>query len=481
MAVVGAKNFKPGSVYCGNGSDEAIVLDPNAPLRSARALIKQKYQKGDYRTLHHHAGVFYEWSGTCYPPADNAAIRAEVYDFLEKAQRPNGKPFQPTSHKVNNVLDALRAESNVSSTTVAPPAWLEYTPDLPPHEIIACSNGLLHLPTRELMPATPAFFSHNAVDFAFDPKAPSPCRWLTFLDELWSQDQESKDTLQELFGYFLTSDTRQQKVAMIVGPKRSGKGTTARVLTQVLCQANVCAPTLASLSQNFGLAPLIGKQLAIISDARLGSRSDQHAIVERLLSVSGEDGITVDRKYLPAWTGQLPARFLLLTNELPRLADASGALASRFIVLTLSESFYGREDPALTDRLLHELPGIFNWSLDGWGRLQERGHFEQPKSSQESILELEDLSSPVGAFVRERCVIDPTEEVSCDVLYSRWRTWCEDHGRTHPGTTQSFGRDLRAVVPSLRRGQKRQDDGSRPGFYYGIGTLGSLSRIGTRV
>jgi hypothetical protein len=36
---------------------------------------------------------------------------------------------------------------------------------------------------------------------------------------------------------------------------------------------------------------------------------------------------------------------------------------ARFIVLVLIHSFYGREDLGLTDRLLTELPGIFNWSV----------------------------------------------------------------------------------------------------------------------
>ena len=33
----------------------------------------------------------------------------------------------------------------------------------------------------------------------------------------------------------------------------------------------------------------------------------------------------------------------MLSNEMPRLPDTSGALASRFIVLRLTESFYGKE------------------------------------------------------------------------------------------------------------------------------------------
>lgn len=54
---------------------------------------------------------------------------------------------------------------------------------------------------------------------------------------------------------------------LIVGPKRSGKGTIARVLTRLIGNGNVSGPTTSSLAGPFGLQPLIGKTLAIVSDA----------------------------------------------------------------------------------------------------------------------------------------------------------------------------------------------------------------------
>ncbi len=118
------------------------------------------------------------------------------------------------------------------------------------------------------------------------------------------------------------------------------------MLAALIGRCNAAGPTLASLGTNFGLSPLLGKPLAVVSDARLGG-ANVHQVVERLLSVSGEDMLTIDRKYREPWTGKLPTRFVVLSNELPRFGDASGAIANRFIVLAMHQNFLGRENTRL--------------------------------------------------------------------------------------------------------------------------------------
>jgi putative DNA primase/helicase len=186
-----------------------------------------------------------------------------------------------------------------------------------------------------------------------------------------------------------------------------------------------------------------------------------------LLQISGEDAIDVDRKNTVFWHGTLPTRFLILTNELPRLADASGALVSRFILLCLVESFYGREDRGLTNKLLACRSGILNWALDGYDRLRERGHFVQPKSGEDAVRSMEDLGSPIRAFVRDQCAIEPAGSVDMGDLYTAWVEWGRDQGLDKPGTQQTFGRDLRAAVPGVRTYQPRQGE-KRKRLYSGI-------------
>jgi putative DNA primase/helicase len=446
------------------GSAKVAAADLDA-YPEARRFLSNGFTLEGTLTIRHWNGEYYAWDGRRYVKIPDIELQAAVLRFLEPGV------FKLNRSVVGNIVACIAAETIVPSR-VELPSWLDGTGPWPADELIVTKSGLVHLPSlvanREcILPLTPRLFSTSGLDYSFDPNARCDT-WLQFLGELWPDDPQAIATLQELFGYCLTPDTRQQKIFMLVGPKRSGKSTIARVLRGVVGLDNVAGPTLASLGSQFSLWPLLDKSLAIISDARLSRRSDEAIVVERLLSISGEDAQTVDRKYLAPITTRLKTRLLILTNELPRVSDASGALPSRMIVLHVTKSFFGREDPTLTDRLLQELPGILLWAIRGWQRLNERGHFEVPESSRELAAELEDLASPVGAFVREYCIIGKEHEVSVRDIYIAWCGWCDEHGRREPGTEQLFGRDLRAAVPNICVRQPR-DGAKRSRVYQGIG------------
>jgi putative DNA primase/helicase len=454
----------------GIGEDsDVVLLDPRDPMATARALVAARFTSG-HRLLQHHRGAFWLAQTNYYALAADETLRTAAWTFMESAKRIVDKksvPFKPGSAAVSNVLDALAAACHLDGG-VDPPAWLAEADKHPPAaEMFPVANGLLHLPSGELHPSSPSYFSLTASPVTFDPDAGEPVHWLTFLGQLFGDDRETHDTLQDWFGYALAPDTSQQKIFMVVGPRRGGKGTIARILTALLGRDSVIAPTLSGLQSNFGLAPLIAKSLAIISDARVGGKSDQAVIAERLLSISGEDSITIDRKFMPAWTGRLPVRFMVLTNELPRIADNSNALAGRFIVLLLQHSFYGREDLGLADRLAAETTGILNWALVGYRRLRGRGYFIQPASATQAVEELEALGSPIKAYIRERCSVGPGKSIQVELLYQDWRAWCDVHGREKPGTSQAFGAALRTAEPGLRTSNRRTGDG-RSRHYEGI-------------
>ena len=464
------------------------------PHRLGRHYLDQygRTEEGE-PTIAFYRGEVYRWSNSLnsFEPVTDAEIRGEItksakaqldasavirlrLHLASGSEKPPPTTKKVTRQLVANVTNVVESLTSLPSRK-NPPFWLEDSePTFAENEMLVANNGLVHLPSLtaeqpSLLPPTPLFFSTNSLGCEFDPQATCP-EWLSFLDTVWGDDEQSIDTLGEWFGYMLLPDVQHHKILLAVGPPRSGKGTIGRVMKLLLGQGSVANPTMSSLAGPFGLWPLLNKMAAIISDARLSDRHvDSTAVLERLLSISGGDPQNIDRKCLPTVTAvMMPVRFMILTNEIPRLADASGAIASRFLVLQMTRTFLGKEDKELDSKLAGELSGILNWAIRGWQRLRERGRFIQPESGGDTLKELRDIASPVGMFVREVCAVGPEWSVDVADIYAAWCDWCRDHGRDHHGTELTFGKDLRAAVSGLSI-ERPRIGGGRVRRYNGVG------------
>jgi putative DNA primase/helicase len=398
---------------------------------------------------------FLQVVGTHYREHPEESLERELYVFLRAAlteSKDGPRPFNPTKHKVLEIMHALRRGCLISRDWELP-CWLgtgEYTPAA---NMVACRNGILNLETRELLRHNTLFFTANCLPLEYDANAPKPERWLRFLEELWpgrgeDYDVEAESTLQDLFGYLLTPDTRQQKIFLIVGPGRSGKGTIVWTLVNLLGAENCAFPTLSSLTGEFGRWPLIDKKLAVVTDARISGKTDSHKIAETLLSISGGDPQTINRKNTTFWTGHLNVRFLITTNVLPAIHDSSGTITTRYVLLKLTESFLGKEDLELKAKLAPEMPGILNWALEGLDRLRGLGYFLNPASSQESIRELEDAAEPARAFLRDWCEVGLNLRVNVKELYRAYQVWAGEAGQKVLAK-HTFGRALKGQLPKL--------------------------------
>ena len=143
----------------------------------------------------------------------------------KKAQAAELVPFEPNKYKIANVLEALKAIGHIAEG-VQPPVWLDGISDDP------YQRGR-DRPARERDPAlrdARAAAAHSGAlraarsSVRVRPDAPTPTRWLRFLDELWGDDEESKTTLAEWFGYVLSNDTVAAEDVPARRPEAVGQG-----------------------------------------------------------------------------------------------------------------------------------------------------------------------------------------------------------------------------------------------------------------
>lgn len=432
---------------------------------------------------------WYLYSGSDFrfvsPEQMELVIWGMVEDEFERIYRQkvssastNGSP--PIVKKVNQALVSAVMKSLmrqvIIESEVMPPVWLTPLGESQPHKsaasMISTVSGIVDMKNpMKILPPTPQLFTLSSVPCQYDPLAKCPT-WDNFMISVFGEDTQSIETLEEWLGYLLTHDTSQHKLLLMIGPKRSGKGTIMRVIAELVGSRNVTNPTLSDLGRQFGSHALFGRMVATIGDARLSGKADISSIVERILSITGEDLQNVDRKNHDVMTGiRLPTRFVITSNELPRLTDAAGAITSRAIVVTFTRTFEHKEDKQLERKLKQEISGILNRAIEGWHRLSERGYFLQPESGREELEEFEELTSPIKSFVRDCCKFGPDLMSELDALYHHYKAWCDATGISHPLHKNVFARDLKSAyrdkIESKR--MRKQPSSSQERHYKGIG------------
>jgi putative DNA primase/helicase len=180
----------------------------------------------------------------------------------------------------------------------------------------------------------------GGVTFAYDPEAKCP-RWEQFLEEVFPDDDEAQDCVEEQLGYGMTEDYSIHKGAMWIGERRSGKGTLAWVQRQLVGEAYYAGLSFNTWVKGENSSqPLIGKKVLCFPDVRLrppkwyGQSRDRggldHVSQELLLNITGGDPVTVGRKWIEAWGGQLRGKVILISNHPPDLGD--GILPTRFVI-----------------------------------------------------------------------------------------------------------------------------------------------------
>jgi putative DNA primase/helicase len=429
-----------------------LVLKSNEPVESAKAFCKNRE-----RPLVYWRGDFYEYTGRRYQPVSADTVRAQITSFLSAARTkvevkaPNGTeqvdvPFAPNSKSVGEVLSALRClEGRTFISDVAEaPVWLSDRNNKPdPRNLIALDNAILDLETGATLPHSSDFFATTALPFAYDAKAECP-NWERFVGELFPNEQTRRE-FQKAVGYMLSSDRSQQKVFLVLGPKRSGKSTIMRVMVSLLGRENTVSPDLNELKENFGKEQIIGKKAAFFPDERL--LGDTTPVVRWLLKLSGEDDVSIPRKNRSNWQGRPAVRLWISTNETPKFDDASGVIASRFIVFRLTQNFFGREDTGLGDKLVAELPGILNWARKGLRMLREDGQFLQPEQTSD-VERMRHIASPALAFADEELEEGDGLSVNRDDLYEVYKDWCKTNGHK-PQSCNKFIATLRDAFPGV--------------------------------
>lgn len=227
---------------------------------------------------------------------------------------------------------------------------------------INVKNGILDLKTYRLEPHSKEYFFKWKIPVEYNSTAACD-KWLAFLDSVFVGDKTMIDASQKIFGYILMGGKPFfHKAFVLPGSGRNGKGVFLGILRTIVGRENWSNVSINMLDAPFSAVMLDGK-MANISEETPNEKLSSNTFKEAV----GGGYLTMAKKYVDEYSGQVLARFIFACNELPVFADNTEGCLDRLFFLPFNRYFKPEErDPYLEDKLkATELPGILNWAIEG--------------------------------------------------------------------------------------------------------------------
>jgi putative DNA primase/helicase len=266
--------------------------------------------------------------------------------------------------------------------------------------------------------------------------------------------------VQEMFGYCLMHDCRFGVMFLLYGDGGNGKSVILTVLSHLLGFENTSALSFKDFGERFKLARLQNK-LANISEESPTGKNIASDIFKNLVS-GGE--VEAEIKFKNPFKFKNKAKLIHACNHPPLIKDQSRAIVRRLVVIPFNVQIKDEEaDRQLVSKLLEELPGIFNWSLEGLARLVQYNRFTESAVSSKASAQVLSESDSVRSFVENNCIFWDDAFVFCTEIFIKFREYCHKTGM--PETNEAeFGKRLLKLFSEVKKG--RESKGAVRRWYY---------------
>lgn len=413
---------------------------------------------------------WYRWNGSYWQQDDMLMMHRQVQAIMDRMNVQARKARSDAKAEGDDEKEAIaksyiaatkRTKSRVGSVEgMAQQQRATAAASLDAGNLLNLQNGTLDLDSLEFHDHHESDLLTYCLPYEYDYTA-GCARFRQFIREvLVKEDGKTPDAelgllAQELVGYSLTNDTRQEVMVWLSGEGGNGKTVAITMISKLLgpLAVNMDFQTIG-MAGNYDLASLPGKRVVFSTESERGGYMAE-GYIKRI--VSGEM-ITARAIYGKPFSFQSTAKIWWAMNDRPTVKDTSNAISRRLKLIPFLRTFSDSDkDTQLIAKLTAELPGILNWAIEGLVRLRKQGRFTQAQAVGAAIEEFKYESNPVAQWLGEQT--RPGGETLATAAFQNYALWCTRSNNKELNST-NFGRELTRL--NVHKAKKRN------GWVYGF-------------
>jgi putative DNA primase/helicase len=246
-------------------------------------------------------------------------------------------------------------------------------------------------------------------------------------------DQADRRFLLAWKGYSLTGDANEQKLVVLHGAGRNGKGVFVRICSYIAGDYAKATPIETFLAEGSPRnasqptperAALPGVRMLTTSEPKKGAVLDEAFIK----LVTGGDAISARELNKPQFEFVPSFKLTISGNHKPKINDQTESIWARVELVPWGVIIPPAErDLKLDDKLKREASGVLNLMLDGLRDWMDNG-LVRSKRIQEATAKYREDSDQLGRFISDCIERAPGERVQSSVLYDLFIAWSKATG-----------------------------------------------------
>jgi putative DNA primase/helicase len=382
------------------------------------------------------SGSYYVFNGKIYERVDDNVVEQAYQLLVEKL-------------RIGPIMNRTSIRKEVFINTIK-----NYNVLVPQFDVVAFKNGVVDFGLSNSNPRTMPFSPHYHVTYYhpydFDPKAKC-VRWTHFLEEVLP-DKASREILQMFLGLGLVQRgdaynpyegkmvNKIELCLMMIGAGANGKSVVFEVMCALFGSEHISKMDYADLTADGdegmrGRYPIRNAIFNWSSDSdpkKFGKKNT--GMFKRIVSGEPVPYRGLGENVMSA--GTLPYLIFSL-NDLPSSDDVSLGMIRRLQYVNFEVTIpREKQDPLLAAKIIkNELPGVFNWVLEGEKLLRRRQFvFPEAEGSKKHKIMSYLKTCPVMSWLmaygvrHERCVNgEKPVWMPASTLYESFEQFCCDN------------------------------------------------------
>lgn len=321
--------------------------------------------------------------------------------------------------------------------------------------LINLQNGTFEFTgsTWNLRPFDPEDFLTYQLPFGYDKLASCP-KYVNYLNAVLP-DADCRAILQEYSGFIFTK-LNLEKCLVLTGSGSNGKSVFFNILTALLGKENTLTYSMGLFNHEYNRARLTNVLL------NYSSEKGTDLNVETFKALISGEPLQAREPYGKPFEINNKVKFIMNCNELPKETESTDAYFRRYIIIPfdvkISEA--ERDINLASDIIKSELPGVFNWLLNGLERLIRQKDFTVASKATTALANFKKQSDSIALFIEE-CNYSPSTNIKIPLadIYTLYKTFCLDDGY------KPFGKNrFSSILESKGFEATRSNDGSKSFF-----------------